>query len=185
MEDDSHITARAFSGWRWENNSTPNIKGRLWIAWQSRLYEVQARPNVPRNAFISWVLIHHRLPTKQRLAKFQPQTDNLYVLRSTEEEEEAHLFRTYNYAKTIWNELRKWWRYTPDVQNSSQLLRDLKHSKGLGTLKQITSAIITATNYDIWCARNHMIFKKQQITAYQIAYLIKDQVRSTILLLST
>jgi len=40
MENDSHITARAFPRWRWENNCTPNIKGRLWVAWQPRMYEV-------------------------------------------------------------------------------------------------------------------------------------------------
>ncbi|KAJ8433627.1 hypothetical protein Cgig2_023566 [Carnegiea gigantea] len=40
MENDSHIASRAFPGWKWEYNSTPNIKGRIWIAWQPRLYEV-------------------------------------------------------------------------------------------------------------------------------------------------
>ncbi|KAJ8423153.1 LOW QUALITY PROTEIN: hypothetical protein Cgig2_011558 [Carnegiea gigantea] len=87
----------------------------------------------------------------------------------TEEEDEYHLFYSYNYAKTKRKELRQWWRHTPNVQNSSQLLRGLKQT----------------TFYDIWSARNHRIFKKQQITAYQTAYLIKDQVRSRILLLNT
>ena len=41
MENDNKIAARAFPGWKWENNSTPHIKGRLRIAWQPRLYEVQ------------------------------------------------------------------------------------------------------------------------------------------------
>ncbi|KAJ8420573.1 hypothetical protein Cgig2_025920 [Carnegiea gigantea] len=63
------------------------------------------------------------------------------------------------------------------------LLRILKHSKSPGVHKQITSAIITATFYHIWSARNHKILKKQEITAHQTAYLIKDQVRSRILFL--
>ncbi|KAJ8425797.1 hypothetical protein Cgig2_030534 [Carnegiea gigantea] len=152
-------------GYKWRRETQRKVP---WIKL------IWARPNVSRNAFISWVLIHRRLPTKQRLSKFQPQIDNLCVLCSVQEEKEAHLFYTCNYATTIWNELRQWWRYTSEVHNSSQLLRNLKHSKGARTLKQITSAIMTATFYYIWSARNHMIFKKQQIKAYQIAYLIKD-----------
>ncbi|KAJ8432980.1 LOW QUALITY PROTEIN: hypothetical protein Cgig2_022624 [Carnegiea gigantea] len=80
-----------------------------------------------RNTFIAWELIHHTLPTKQRLSTFQPQIDNLYALYSVKKEEEAHLLSTCTYATTTWNELRKWWRYTLAVQNNSQLLRNLKH----------------------------------------------------------
>ncbi|KAJ8431201.1 hypothetical protein Cgig2_020312 [Carnegiea gigantea] len=79
-----------------------------------------------------------------------------------------------NYAKTKWDELREWWRYTPAVQNNSQLLSELEKSKGPRTLKKITSSIIQATFYYIWSARNHKIFKKQHIIAYQTVYLIKD-----------
>jgi len=39
--NDNVIAARTFAGWRWDNNSTPSIKGRLWIAWQRRYYKVQ------------------------------------------------------------------------------------------------------------------------------------------------
>ncbi|KAJ8420586.1 LOW QUALITY PROTEIN: hypothetical protein Cgig2_032284 [Carnegiea gigantea] len=67
--------------------------------------------------------------------------------------------------------LRQWWNQIPIIQNSNQMLRYLKQSKGLGTMKQ--------------SARNHRIFKKQQITTCQTAYLIKDQVRSRILFLNT
>ncbi|KAJ8419347.1 LOW QUALITY PROTEIN: hypothetical protein Cgig2_025466 [Carnegiea gigantea] len=88
------------------------------------------------------------------------------------------------YAMTIWTELRKWWSHTPDVQNSRQLMRNLRHIKSPGVQKHITSGIITATFDYIWSARNHRIFKKQQITAHQTGYLIKGQVRSRILFLS-
>ncbi|KAJ8436137.1 hypothetical protein Cgig2_033632 [Carnegiea gigantea] len=84
------------------------------------------------------------------------------------EEEESHLFYTCSYAKTFWEVLSKWRQYIPIVQNSTQLLRELDKSKGPRTLKQITCAIISAIFYHIWSARNHLIFKKQQITALQI-----------------
>ncbi|KAJ8427683.1 hypothetical protein Cgig2_027990 [Carnegiea gigantea] len=175
-----------FSMWDWQGD--PDYKVAQGYKWQQETQGkvpwtklIWARSNVPRNAFISWVLIQHRLPTKSRIEKFQPQADTLCVLCSTEEEEEEHLFYTCNYAKAIWTELKKWWSHTPNVQNNRQLMGSLKHGKSPGLQKQIT---ITATFHYIWSARNHRIFQKQQIIAHQTAYLIKDQVRSRILFLS-
>ena len=75
------------------------------VSWTKLIW---ARSNIPRNAFISWVLIKNRLPTKHRMVKFQPQRDTFCVLCSAEEEDDAHLFYTCNYAKIIWIELRNW-----------------------------------------------------------------------------
>jgi len=41
MAKDNVVVTRTFPAWRWDNNSTSTIKGRLWIAWQPRRYEVQ------------------------------------------------------------------------------------------------------------------------------------------------
>ena len=41
MENDGPVAARTFPGWRWINNSSSNIKGRIWTAWQLRNYDVQ------------------------------------------------------------------------------------------------------------------------------------------------
>jgi len=41
MTNDKIIATRSFPGWRWDNNSTPTIKGRVWIAWHPRSYDVQ------------------------------------------------------------------------------------------------------------------------------------------------
>ncbi|KAJ8421931.1 hypothetical protein Cgig2_031348 [Carnegiea gigantea] len=139
----------------WHKLGTLGMPGLIW-----------ARPNMPRNAFISWVLINHRLLIKQRLAKFQPQSDTLCVMCSAEEENEDHLFYACSYAQAIRDQLRQWWNQIPTVQ-------------------QVTSAIIIAIFYHIWIARNHRIFRKKQITSCQTAYLIKDQVSSRILFLKT
>jgi len=40
MTNDRIVAIRSFPGWRWDNNSTPTIKGRVWIAWQPRSYDV-------------------------------------------------------------------------------------------------------------------------------------------------
>ena len=82
-------------GYKWQKESKGKVP-RTKLIW--------ARPNIRRHAFIYWVLIQHRLATKQRLSKYLPK---------------AHLFYTHNYAKIIWNEIRNWWQYTPAVHNSN------------------------------------------------------------------
>jgi len=38
---DNAIVARTFPGWKWDDNFTPSIKGRVWITWHLRSYDVQ------------------------------------------------------------------------------------------------------------------------------------------------
>jgi len=40
-EEDNKVAARTFPRWMWQHNSTPNIKGRIWIAWKQRSYKVK------------------------------------------------------------------------------------------------------------------------------------------------
>ena len=41
MNNDRKVASNTFPGWRWDNNSTPMIKGRVWIAWHPRSYDVK------------------------------------------------------------------------------------------------------------------------------------------------
>ncbi|KAJ8427302.1 hypothetical protein Cgig2_002214 [Carnegiea gigantea] len=141
------------------------------VPWAKTLW---ARPVIPEHAFISWVMAHHRLPTKQRLAKFIPQNETLCIMCSEADEDEMHLFFTCNYAKIIWRNLRGWWKFIPEMSNSTQMFRSLAQIKGTRTQKQITCAIVAAAVYYIWSARNHTIFKQQKITPTQSIHRIKD-----------
>ena len=131
------------------------------------------------------VMINHRLPTKQRIAKHQNFTDITCVLCCAEDETDEHLFFTCSYAKEIWGQLGHWWASLPSAQDSNQLLRYMRKAKDTRVTHQVTSSIITAILYHIWTARNQRIFRNQQLTASQIVYLIKDQVKSRILFLNT
>ncbi|KAJ8425481.1 hypothetical protein Cgig2_023897 [Carnegiea gigantea] len=39
IADNEQNSSKSIPNGKWENNSTPNIKGRLWIAWNPRQYE--------------------------------------------------------------------------------------------------------------------------------------------------
>lgn len=68
---------RVSSGYSWqqENHGKVNCDKIIW-----------ARTITPRHAFITWVYIQNRLPTKLRLRRFQPQRDITCELCHWEEE---------------------------------------------------------------------------------------------------
>jgi len=169
--------------WDWEGGSEYKVsKGYAWLKQPQRKNPwakiIWARPNLPRKAFISWVMINHRLPTKQRIAKHQNFTDITCVLCCAEDEIDEHLFFTCSYAKEIWGQPSHWWASLPSAQDSNQLLRYMRKAKDTRVTHQVTSSIITAILYHIWSARNQRIFRNQQLITSQIVYLIKDQVKS-------
>jgi len=35
------IAGRIFPGWQWIHNFSLNLKGRIWVAWKPKVYEVK------------------------------------------------------------------------------------------------------------------------------------------------
>ncbi|KAJ8432376.1 hypothetical protein Cgig2_021910 [Carnegiea gigantea] len=113
----------------------------------------------------------------------QPQQSVTCSLCNTTEEDEAHLFYTCSYAKKVRDELGSWWRYTPTTQNSSQMLNQMLHSRGARASKQIIGAIMSATIYHIWRARNQAIFNGYKIPIKHTIRVVREQVNQRILFL--
>ncbi|KAJ8419302.1 hypothetical protein Cgig2_023141 [Carnegiea gigantea] len=66
------------------------------VAWVKLVW---ARANIPIHPFIVWTFMHHRIPTKIRLHKFQPQQDTQCSLCNRAEDDETHLFFEYSDAQ--------------------------------------------------------------------------------------
>lgn len=174
--------------WVWENwNSYSASKGYEWqfpqeskVGWAKMVW---ARPNLPRHAFIAWLIVQYRLPTKQRLTRLGQQTNTACNFCSMDDENENHLFFTCPYAQSLWKEIADWWSPMPVVQDSLQLIHQLRAPKGPSSLKKITSAVITAVIYHIWVARNKLVHKNQRTSEHLNVKRVKDQVRNRVLFL--
>jgi len=107
------------------------------------------RSITPRNAFISWIFIHHRLPTKTRLSNYNHQGDTTCILYNQEDEDEAHLFFDSSYASEIWGELQNWWQTIPQARTSQSMISTMLKSKTSKKGKMIICTIIFAAIYHI------------------------------------
>ena len=141
-----------------------------------------SRVSIPRHAFITWVAIQHRLPTKKRLSRFMQQLDLQCPLCQAAEEDDHHLFQVCPYAKDVWDALAEWW---PTSQALVSLASSSTCAGKVTAHLQIAYAIYAAAIYHIWYARNQCLFKNQCIPIDHTIRQIKNQIQHRVLFLNT
>ncbi|KAJ8422665.1 hypothetical protein Cgig2_004561 [Carnegiea gigantea] len=147
-------------GYKWRQGPVENPPWTK-IAW--------TRPALPRHAFITFVLLHHRLPTKMRLNKFISTIDTYCTLCKATMEDDLHLFFQCSHAAEG--------AQTPRVSPPK--------TKGPKIRNCISYAIFIAAIYFICSARNHATFRNQIVHAKHTSKMIKEQVMQRLLFLNT
>lgn len=157
------------TGYQW-------LIGGTKVPWDKIIW---ARASIPHHAFIFWVFVQHRLPTKMRLNRFITQIDLQCSLCNTTAEDDTHIFSNCPNATEVWDSLSHWWPLPFHHQHSTveDMTTSLSNYKAPRAQKQITYAIFAASIYFIWYARNQRLFKNQWISAAQTVYAIKEQIR--------
>ena len=173
--------------WNLQGHSSFKISyGYHWLVGGSKVpwgKIIWARATIPRHAFISWVIVQHRLPTKVRLNKFTPQSDITCILCNNAAEDDNHIFSECSYAKEVWDSITKWWPlpFAPTHSSVEDMTIPLSNHKAPKAHIQITYAIFAAGIYHIWSARNQCLFKNHRIPAKQIVCAIKEKIEHRVL----
>lgn len=144
---------------------------------------VWARTNTPRHATTLWMIAHHKLPTRARIHTSHPLIPRHCEFCQHEEESITHLLTTCPYAIQVWNDIQSWWPLPAPHPNSPHLLSSLDGLSTPRSHRLITYAIFAAVCYNIWYARNCLIFKSRRIPTARLVSDIKAQVRYRILTL--
>ena len=154
------------------------------VSWAKVIW---TRTSIPRHAFISWIYVQHRLPTKVRLSRFSHQNDLQCLLCGGDAEDDTHLFSTCPYAMEVWNSIRLWWPIPSRSSGNPQevVFFPLIRSKAPKAHMQISCAITATTIYFIWYARNQLMFKNLRLTVQHTVSMIKAQIRHRILFLNS
>ena len=158
------------SGYSW-------LKGGEKVPWANLVW---SRVSLPRHAFVTWVAIQHRLPTKDQLSRFVQQLDKQCNLCRNAEEDAPHLFQHCTYAREVWSAISHWWPH----QNLATLPMSPR-LRSKSPFQRISYAIYAPAIYHIWHARNQSIFKQHHISSDHTARQIREQIQQRVLFLNT
>ena len=106
---------------------------------------VWTRLSLPKHAFITRIIVNHRLPTKKRVQKFI-QIDPFCEL--------CKVFFQGPYTMQIWDCISQWLPAINPHNSLEETLVALSQAKGTQAHRTITDAVFSAMVYHIWKARN-------------------------------
>ena len=95
---------------RWKSTGEKYRAAEVWsvirpkkskVSWHKLVWSTF---NIPKHAFITWLAILNRLPTKDRLKAWGMDIDGNCVF-CNEQETRNHLFFECNFSKGIWKEI--------------------------------------------------------------------------------
>lgn len=142
-------------GYKWLLNSATNTP---WvdIIW--------SRTSTPRHSFIAWLLMQSKLPVLQHIGRFTQIPSMQCRLCQCDIETQEYLFFECAYAVEIWTRFERHWGLKLQIIGMEQGIRSVYNLKLRRKTRRLVYAMITAIIYNIWQARNHLIFKNQRTT---------------------
>lgn len=138
------------------------------------------KENIPRNAFISWLALLRRLPTRDRLRRWGMNVPQECVLCSTGIETHHHLFFECEYSSSIWKHFAQAiLPATPlDVHSAAAMISHLRHpSQAPPVIKLIFQSAI----YLIWKERNARVFTSASTSAAALRSALDRLIRDRLL----
>lgn len=176
----SHITPRGSDEILW--NDLRNVKISISsiyndIAahkspppWLSIVWSPYA---VPKFAITTWLILQHRLLTKDRMLRFLMNTNPVCVLCAVEDETHSHLFSSCPYTRIVLAACSamvhpNW----TDFSNGRFLAQDYSRLE-----TNVAYLFITTAFYAIWKERNNRIFKNASCNPSGLINSIRTKVR--------
>ena len=117
--------------------------------------------NVPKHAFISWLAVLNRLPTKDRLRAWGIVTDGSCAF-CNEQETRDHLFFGCSFTKELWKKVLQMSGLQRRVLTWDQELKwAINKLKGKALISNLLKIAWNALIYSIWRERNCRIFAQK------------------------
>ncbi|XP_058216740.1 uncharacterized protein LOC131327608 [Rhododendron vialii] len=122
------------------------------IVWYSK--------NVPHWAFILWLVVLHRLSTKDRLLSWGMNVEDGCVLCNNGQESHEHLFFHCVFSQSVWGAI--WQRCSMAQIRSSlsdMITWYIQNAKGSSFKCWLLKSVLAACVYNLWIERNLRIFQ--------------------------
>jgi len=125
--------------------------------------------------FVTWLAIHGRLPTCDRLSKFEIQCAQLCTLCKKENETHSHLFFTCEFSKTVWEGATQWSNKNINTSNWQDVMLYIQSQCNMNkATHQLSRMTLSVTQYMIWNERNTIIFQGIHHSAQELLRQIKE-----------
>ncbi|XP_021770740.1 uncharacterized protein LOC110734925 [Chenopodium quinoa] len=127
------------------------------VDWKSWVWN---QFNSPKHMFISWLAIHNKLKTRDRLERFGICNDNRCLLCGDAIVNRNHLFFECNYSKRCVALIADWLKIRDTSYSIEEIWKQwCKHLKE-PIYRKVGMAALSAIVYHIWFARNHVLWQK-------------------------
>ncbi|KAF3497455.1 hypothetical protein DY000_02055670 [Brassica cretica] len=149
------------------------------VAWSSLVWSSYG---IPRQNFLTWLVIQNRCPTKDRLLSWGLQVDSLCPLYNVGQESRNHLFFDCSFSFQIWSVMaaRCGFQARP---NWDETVISLQNFRGNKNLHRLLLLAWQSPIYSIWKERRNMrihqqVFRSTDAIITLLDRLIRNQIQS-------
>lgn len=139
--------------------------------------------HIPKCSLISWLAIHNKLSTSDRLVQFGV-IDSSCCSFCTDEETHDHLFFNCPYTKQVWDIVSLKSQFRWHAQTLASWVSHLCTFKGKGLSSIIAKLSFTVTLYHVWIERNTRKFQNVQHPVHYVVNRICNDIRNRLLSLT-
>ena len=147
--------------WRHTPNSTPGLfsTAKTWeslhpspppVSW---FKSVWFSFNIPKHAFLTWIVSRNRLPTRDRLLGWGMNVPSSCLLCASVDESRSHLFFQCPFSNQVWTSFFTYHSLTPPHSFDGSINWVMTASPN-GKVKTICKLLLQAVIYAIWRERN-------------------------------
>ncbi|XP_010690622.1 uncharacterized protein LOC104904129 [Beta vulgaris subsp. vulgaris] len=123
----------------------------------------------PKSKFTLWMALQNRLPTADRLSKWNIPCSIRCKLCEAEDESIQHLFVTCDYATTIWKAIHSKMHWEYQACSFCEEVRKARiKARGQSCQARLYVRLFTEAVYAIWLQRNNKVFNDAVVPATEL-----------------
>ncbi|KAK6143840.1 hypothetical protein DH2020_024188 [Rehmannia glutinosa] len=130
----------------------------------------------PKHSFTLWLAAHKRIQTKDRLGHLELE-DGTCNFCAAQPETAAHLFFNCPFSAAIWDGIKEWTGISRQMTTLSSAFKWLKkEARGTSKKSKGQKIAMATTVYQIWNARNRLIFEGEVLHIDFVIHKIKTHI---------
>lgn len=164
------------TAFKWLSQATAKVNWRVWV-WN--------KLNVPKLAFICWMVVRGRLKTRDKFQQFGICNDASCAICGEQTEIYQHLFFDCYFAKACIKGIFNWLQCSYASRDHRVLRKHIYRDKNTNKFrKNVIGACLDATVYHIWSVRNEACWNnmvlKPEATCARIMSEVMGRIRQCV-----